>query len=514
MAQVEVHKPTYCTGAIEENVFVSSSFTYAAGLSRAPIIEPANFIPYTAPIEGVSARAPSVSNRTTNFGKLVASSSPPPSPKAERRSRVRSASETTPTCVAQPEQVVSKPNKKLLNKSNEEAHPKKSCLTKTTQSVIPARLNLRKKTVAFGKTVNVSQTIEGTSRLSKQKQAMNKSMQSKEVVATNTENKENEPEESSGVNKEQTALLDILKDVKSSLDVLKARDEERADELRNIRRLVDERGKEVDLLRGMFADYLGKDCPQSSDSKVYSLTKREEDRYRPNANRDKFSRNPSPQCRSKRLYSPPPRNATKVDPQRDSDSEEIDGITFEEFKRLLTTNPTLRQFVLDIRHEENDKNLKTSSPCIALEKVSAITRKGFGNVGELLNGTELWFFINHPKQIWLMIRNAGDLNDSDVEDERTGRKYGGLSTFAAFASLFRVPIGEVLTKKPNLVPASHGEEVWRVMPCSLFVPTVKGSRQCAVCQCSLDDHRLTAIFVEPSKVFTAPNTPATQRKEA
>lgn len=39
--------------------------------------------------------------------------------------------------------------------------PKKSCLTKnTTTNVVPARLNPKKKTVAFGKTVNVSQTIE------------------------------------------------------------------------------------------------------------------------------------------------------------------------------------------------------------------------------------------------------------------------------------------------------------------------------------------------------------------
>ncbi|VDP42385.1 unnamed protein product [Heligmosomoides polygyrus] len=51
------------------------------------------------------------------------------------------------------------------------------------------------------------------------------------------------------------------------------------------------------------------------------------------------------------------------------------------------------------------------------------------------------------------------------------------------------------------------------MPCSLFVPTVKGSRQCAACQSSLDEHRLTAIYVEPSTIFTAPNTPATRRKQ-
>lgn len=47
--------------------------------------------------------------------------------------------------------------------------------------------------------------------------------------------------------------MDILKDVKASLDALKTRDEERASELRSIRRLVDDRGREVDILRGMFA---------------------------------------------------------------------------------------------------------------------------------------------------------------------------------------------------------------------------------------------------------------------
>ncbi|VDL66772.1 unnamed protein product [Nippostrongylus brasiliensis] len=51
------------------------------------------------------------------------------------------------------------------------------------------------------------------------------------------------------------------------------------------------------------------------------------------------------------------------------------------------------------------------------------------------------------------------------------------------------------------------------MPCSLFVPTVKGSRQCAVCHCSLDDHRITAIYVEPSAIFSTPNTPSTARRE-
>lgn len=51
------------------------------------------------------------------------------------------------------------------------------------------------------------------------------------------------------------------------------------------------------------------------------------------------------------------------------------------------------------------------------------------------------------------------------------------------------------------------------MPCSLFVPTVRGSRQCAVCQCSLEAHCPAAIYVEPSKIFTAPNTPRTERKQ-
>ncbi|EPB70049.1 hypothetical protein ANCCEY_10860 [Ancylostoma ceylanicum] len=51
------------------------------------------------------------------------------------------------------------------------------------------------------------------------------------------------------------------------------------------------------------------------------------------------------------------------------------------------------------------------------------------------------------------------------------------------------------------------------MPCSLFVPTVRGSRQCAICQCSLEAHNPEAIYVEPSRIFTAPNTPRTERKQ-
>ncbi|KAK6056355.1 hypothetical protein COOONC_06140 [Cooperia oncophora] len=230
------------------------SYVVPPGLSRAPLIEPADPLPYIAPLEGVSARRSCVPHRPTNT-PVVASSSPPPSPVTERSTRVRTTSETASSCTTQTDLVVSKPTKAPLGRNNEDSHanrPRKSCLTKPTQPVVPARLNLKKKTVAFGHTVNVSQTIEGTSRLSKQKQAMNKSMQSTKATETVAENKENEPEEPSTENKE-ASLLDILKDIKTTLDVLKARDEERADELRNVRRLVDERGKEVDVLRGMFA---------------------------------------------------------------------------------------------------------------------------------------------------------------------------------------------------------------------------------------------------------------------
>ncbi|PIO72713.1 hypothetical protein TELCIR_05353, partial [Teladorsagia circumcincta] len=239
----------------------------------------------------------SVSNRTTNSGKLVASSSPPPSPKAERRSR-------------------------------------------------------------------------------------------------------------------QTALLDILKDVKSSLDALKARDEERADELRNIRRLVDERGKEVDLLRGMFADYIGKDCPQSSDSKVYPLTKREEDRYRPDANRDKSSRIPSPQCRSKRLYSPPPRNATKVlrtgyaDRRRDADK-------FESSRWRDSPGRTDRVRETAAEQAKHREEVKRREP-----RGAKFTEKVTVERSIRCSPPELAQYSVDTR------RNAGDLNDSDVEDERIGRKYG------------------------------------------------------------------------------------------
>ncbi|VDL68474.1 unnamed protein product [Nippostrongylus brasiliensis] len=79
---------------------------------------------------------------------------------------------------------------------------------------------------------------------------MNKSALAKDITTTN-ENKENEEERHDS--ETESTVLDILKQVKSSLDTLQARDEERASELRSIRRIVDERGKEVDLLRGMFA---------------------------------------------------------------------------------------------------------------------------------------------------------------------------------------------------------------------------------------------------------------------
>lgn len=45
----------------------------------------------------------------------------------------------------------------------------------------------------------------------------------------------------------------MLKEMKSTLEALKSRDEERAEEIRTIRRLVDDKGKEMDNLRGIFA---------------------------------------------------------------------------------------------------------------------------------------------------------------------------------------------------------------------------------------------------------------------
>ncbi|VDO33597.1 unnamed protein product [Haemonchus placei] len=310
------------------------------------------------------------SSRRTTKPLVVAPSSPPLSPVEERILNCRPKPQIRSTCSTQSDQAVSKSRGKPLGKSEEETsskQPRKSCLSKTTQSVLPARLNLKKKTVAFGKTVNVSQTIEvprsailwlgGTSKLSKLKQAMNKSLQSKENIAPSAENKENEHEEAKDEPKDGS-LLEILKDVKSSLDVLKARDEERANELRNIRRIVDERGKEVDLLRGMFADYISKDGAHSSDSKVASFAKRnaqDEDRSRANLNYGKFSRNPSPQRRHQHQHSPPTKSTGKMGYRSDPDPDDVDGITFEEFKRLLKTNPALRQFVLDIRHEEYDQ---------------------------------------------------------------------------------------------------------------------------------------------------------------
>uniref|UniRef100_A0A7I5EBV5 Protein kinase domain-containing protein n=1 Tax=Haemonchus contortus TaxID=6289 RepID=A0A7I5EBV5_HAECO len=335
------------------------SYVVPPGLSRAPKVEPSDLIPQFVPVEGVSAR-PSSSSRRATKTLTVAPSSPPLSPVEERIPNCRPTTQVNLTCTTHPDRAVTKPRGKPFGKSDEETstkQPRKSCLSKTTQSVLPARLNLKKKTVAFGKTVNVSQTIEGTSKLSKLRQAMNKSLQSKENIAPSTDNKENEHEEAKDELRDGS-LLEILKDVKSSLDVLKARDEERADELRNIRRIVDERGKEVDLLRGMFADYISKDGAHSSDSKVASFARRnagDEDRSRANLNYGKFSRNPSPQRRHQHQHSPPTKSTGRTGSRSDPDPDDVDGITFEEFKRLLKTNPALRQFVLDIRHEEYDQ---------------------------------------------------------------------------------------------------------------------------------------------------------------
>ncbi|WKY11631.1 hypothetical protein Q1695_003310 [Nippostrongylus brasiliensis] len=319
------------------------SYVVPPGLSRAPVIDAVDIVARPAPTEAVSAKG--LRNLSTREP-----SSPPP-PRERDRGVPSTTSSALPTDSAQLP-VAAKSD--VTGKTSEQHRPnphRKSCLTKPPPPLLPARLNLRKKTVAFGKTVNVSQTIEGTSKLSKQKQMMNKSALAKDVATTN-ENKENEEERHDS--ETESTVLDILKQVKSSLDTLQARDEERASELRSIRRIVDERGKEVDLLRGMFADYIGRDCPRSSDSKLRSLQRDSGGNGKPTQSsraNETYVGNVSPQRSNHRSYSPIAGDSTTVS-RRECDPEDVDDITFEEFRRLLRTNRALRHFVSDLRHEE------------------------------------------------------------------------------------------------------------------------------------------------------------------
>lgn len=331
------------------------SYVVPPGLSRVPVIEPANFQEHLSPVESVSVRPYSSKSRTST---VAATALPLPPPPVERIS----AQAGTSSSVLQLDQ----PSSKSPKKSSAEVHPEapsrrppRSCLTaRSARPVVPAKFNLRKKTVAFGKTVNVSQTIEGTSRIARQRQAMRKSSLTKQETIAESCNKENEHKETDDEKDEKGSLLLVLNDVKSSLDVLKARDEARANELAAIRQAMDTRGKEIDLLRGMLADYFGRDYRLSLNAKASSSIRREEAEEEKTKARSNANNPRSPSPRENRRFHRSPlsiKDVEKAGMRDDCDADEVDGITFKEFRRLLATNPALRQFVADIRQEEIDE---------------------------------------------------------------------------------------------------------------------------------------------------------------
>ncbi|KJH49664.1 hypothetical protein DICVIV_04210 [Dictyocaulus viviparus] len=338
------------------------SYVVPPGLSRIPAIGPSDPIHCAvSSLETISAKNSRNGNRNIKRGATHYSSSP-----SQTVTETVSTQKETPAILPSTQSFgeAVKPPIKSYHTAAPDSHSqqqRKSCLSKNITTAAPARQTLKKKTVAFGKTVNVSQTIEGTSRLeklAKLRNTMSKTKTLPEEPSCNLENKENEPQDSGKKVEEQT-LLDILKDVKSSLDALKIRDEERAEELRSIREVVNERGKEIDLLRGMFADYIGKECPTSFESKE-SLsprgTKFEGGGVDRNIDIDKVGKMnvDQPLRRTNQRHHTSP---TTYSMKEKCEAENSDGesITFEEFRRLLTKNPRLRRFVADIRAEENDR---------------------------------------------------------------------------------------------------------------------------------------------------------------
>nr|CAG28316.1 spindle assembly abnormal protein 5, SAS-5 [Ancylostoma ceylanicum] len=333
------------------------SYVVPPGLSRVPTVGPAEVRPHTsAPIETVSAK----NKQEVAAAPLTETSPVPrhttrPARLASNLPAIRAAPAGTNPSAPLVDETVHNRNQTSPSLSPVKAPsrpPKKSCLTKnTTSNVVPARLNLKKKTVAFGKTVNVSQTIEGTSHSSKLKRQMNKTAVSQPTL-NDADNKENSLRDVVEQG-EQGSLFDILKDVKSSLEALRARDEERAEELRSIRRLVDEKGKEMDNLRGILADFFSKDCPRSAELSYSLSTKKPENAKSPPRRVEKDKRNRSPNSPIRR-YSPLPRDGKNL-AHRDPGPNNVDDITYEEFRRLITTNPALRQFVSDLLAEEKEQ---------------------------------------------------------------------------------------------------------------------------------------------------------------
>ncbi|ETN71902.1 hypothetical protein NECAME_14058 [Necator americanus] len=332
------------------------SYVVPPGLSRVPVVGPAETRPsIVTDVETIRAKSKREIAPVNSPGSLIdrQNSNPPTRPGFQLATPCVEPS-VTPPSVPSAEKVVSNgsDNKSLFVKAQPHP-PRKSCLTKNIDpKIVPARLNLKKKTVAFGKTVNVSQTIEGTSQLSKLKRQMKKEDTLKKEMS-DTENKENN---SNGAEQptDEESLLDILKGVRSTLEGLKVRDEERAEELRSIRRMVDEKSKEIENLKGFLADFFSKDCSRSVDLLPYNSSKKHLEEMKSSPRKvDEELKDRSPQSPSHRRFSPSQRGAGNA-VRRNTDPNNVDDISFEEFRRLITTNPALRQFVSDIIAEEND----------------------------------------------------------------------------------------------------------------------------------------------------------------
>ncbi|VDK64157.1 unnamed protein product [Cylicostephanus goldi] len=185
---------------------------------------------------------------------------------------------------------------------------------------------------------------------------MNKSTATTQMPLAEEEDKENKPINQAEPNGEQSSLMEILKEVKSSLEALKAHDVERAEEIRSIRRLVDDRGKEMDKLRGIVADFFGRDCPRSTDSQCYPMPEKKNEQEKSPSRRANDYKNNSPQSPSPQRYTPTRKEMGKMT-RHEPDRNAVDDITFEEFRHFMSTNPAFRQYVADLRAEENEVSI-------------------------------------------------------------------------------------------------------------------------------------------------------------
>ncbi|VDL65713.1 unnamed protein product [Nippostrongylus brasiliensis] len=265
---------------------------------------------------------------------------------------------------------------------------------------------------------------------------MNKSALAKDLATTN-ENKENEEERHDS--ETESTVLDILKQVKSSLDTLQARDEERASELRSIRRIVDERGKEVDLLRGMFADYIGRDCPRSSDSKLRSLQRDSGGNGRPTQSsraNETYVGNVSPQRSNHRSYSPIAGDSTTKGNGRGDGYgrrtgargwRESSDVAQESTKRVEELNRRDGRSTKFTEKVTVERSIRCSPPELA--QYSVDTRRYLedqilddegGDVQSMYRPGESVSY--YPERI-PHGGSAGDLPDSDYEEDSSRRKF-------------------------------------------------------------------------------------------